>query len=82
MPPKKKNVTKLELVEDFISIIKNSIIMQVGILVIFIAVAFVIATGGSISMFGLKLIDTDVPKEIYTEERSIPALDSLEGIIK
>tara|TARA_R110001592_G_scaffold306223_3_gene579137 strand:+ start:152 stop:388 length:237 start_codon:yes stop_codon:yes gene_type:complete len=77
MPPR-KTITKLELVEDFISIIKKSIIMQMGILIIFIAVAFVIATGGSISMFGLKLIDSEVPIEVYSEEYKSLELDSLE----
>jgi hypothetical protein len=80
MAPRKKakdDPSKTDLIEDFIAVIKSSIIMQIGILVIFIAIAFVIMTGGGIKILGFNLIESEVPEEIFKEYESPDIHDTL-----
>lgn len=73
----KDDPSKTDLIEDFIAVIKSSIIMQIGILAIFIAIAFVIMTGGGIKILGFNLIDSDVPAEVFENQQDYTDIDTV-----
>lgn len=80
MSPKKNTPSKVALIEHFVSVVKSSIIMQLGILFIFVAIAFVIVAGGGIKVLGFSLIQSRVPIEVFEDLETYdkPLIDTLE----
>ena len=56
-----------DLVENFIAVVKSSIILQLGILIFFTAISFVIVVGGGIKVMGFNIIESEVSDEVYKD---------------
>lgn len=67
-----------DLVENFIAVVKSSIILQLGILIFFTAISFVIVVGGGIKVMGFNIIESEVSDEVYKDYDENDKLDILE----
>ncbi len=67
-----------DLVENFIAVVKSSIILQLGILIFFTAISFVIVVGGGIKVMGFNIIESEVSDEVYKDHDENDKLDILE----
>tara|TARA_R100000951_G_C2498060_1_gene136563 strand:- start:148 stop:411 length:264 start_codon:yes stop_codon:yes gene_type:complete len=75
-----------DLVENFIAVVKSSIILQLGILIFFTAISFVIVVGGGIKVMGFNIIESEVSNiiesevsdEVYKDHEENDKLDTLE----
>lgn len=67
-----------DLVENFIAVVKSSIILQLGILIFFTAISFVIVVGGGIKVMGFNIIESEVSDEVYKDYEKNDKLDILE----
>ena len=75
---KKTKADNDDLMENFIAVVKSSIILQLGILIFFVAISFVIAVGGGIKIMGFNIIESEVSEEVYKDYEQNDKLDILE----
>jgi|TARA_R110001606_G_scaffold235894_2_gene383770 hypothetical protein len=75
---KKTKADKDALMENFIAVVKSSIILQLGILILFVAISFVIAVGGGIKVMGFNIIESEVSEEVYKDYEDNDKLNILE----
>tara|TARA_R110001592_G_scaffold108026_1_gene302189 strand:- start:363 stop:602 length:240 start_codon:yes stop_codon:yes gene_type:complete len=75
---KKTKADKDVLMENFIAVVKSSIILQLGILILFVAISFVIAVGGGIKVMGFNIIESEVSEEVYKDYEDNDKLNILE----
>lgn len=78
MAKKTKADNNDDLMENFIAVVKSSIILQLGILILFVAISFVIAVGGGIKIMGFNIIESEVSDEVYKDYEQNDKLDILE----
>jgi len=78
MAKKTKADNNDDLMENFIAVVKSSIILQLGILIFFVAISFVIAVGGGIKIMGFNIIESEVSEEVYKDYEQNDKLDILE----
>ena len=78
MAKKTKADNNDDLMENFIAVVKSSIILQLGILILFVAISFVIAVGGGIKIMGFNIIESEVSDEVYKDYDENDKLDILE----